>query len=236
MDLALTEPRQISILADPGIRIVAIRMRGAGDVPLLGGLEGKKSVKHLRMSLWISPVFRDLGPFGSKARFVDVAVLNDQRMQLIGVRQNDAEADRCAVIVKVHGIMRDLQLLQKITHRLGKMIERVSVGGRRRRVAQTESGIIRGDQMIFCRKQGNECVKLTRRRREAMQEQNSWGVFRAGFPVENPDSVDLHAMIGRRSVGRREWCGLCCACKKACGKNVMCYAVHYDVPSANNPA
>ena len=176
-------------------------MGRAGDVPLLGGLERKKSVEHLRMSVRIRPVFRDLGPFGSKARFVDVAVLNDERMQLIGVRQNDTEADRRAVVVKVHGVMRDLQLLQKITHRLGKMIERVSVGGRRGRVAQTEPGIIRSDQMIFCREQGNERVKLTRRRREAMQEHDGWGVLRAGFPVENPDAVDLHAMIGRR----RRW-------------------------------
>ena len=87
------------------------------------------------MSLWIRPVFCDLGPFGSKARLVDVAVLNDQRMQLIGVREYDTEADRRAVVVKVQGIVRDLQLLQKITHRLGKMIERVSVVGRGRRVA-----------------------------------------------------------------------------------------------------
>ena len=84
-------------------------------------------------------------------------------MQLIRVRQNDAKADRSAVIVKVHGVMRDLQLLKKITHRLGKMIERVSVGGRRWRVAQTESGIIRSDEMILCREQGNEGVELARR-------------------------------------------------------------------------
>src|SRR5579862_1306183 len=121
------------------------------------------------------------------------------------MRQNDAKADWCAVIVKVHGVLRDLELLQKITHRLGKMIERVSVGGRRGRVAQTEPGIIRSDQMIFCREQGNERVKLTRRRREAMKEHDGWGALRAGFSVENPDAVDKHAMIGRRSVGRREW-------------------------------
>ena len=112
-------------------------MGRAGDVPLLGSLERKKSVKHLRMSLWIRPVFRDLGPFGTKARFVDVPVLNDERMQLIGVRENDTEADRRAVVVKIHGVLFDLQLLQKITHRLGKMIERVSVVGRGGRVAQT---------------------------------------------------------------------------------------------------
>src|SRR5277367_6854668 len=123
--------------------------------------------------------------------------------------------------------MRDLQLLQNITHRLGKMIERVSVCGRRGRIAQTESGIIWSDQMIFCREQGNERVKFTRRRREAMQEYNSWGVLRAGLSVENPDPVDQHAMIRRRSATRREWRGLCRACKKGGGKNVICYAVHY---------
>ena len=79
-------------------------MGRAGDVPLLGCLEGKKSVKHLRMVFRIRPVFRDLGPFGSKARFVDVAVLNDERMQLIGVRENDTEADRRAVVVKIQGV------------------------------------------------------------------------------------------------------------------------------------
>ena len=40
-----------------------------------------------------------------------------------------------------------------------------------------------------------------------MQEHDGWGVLRACFPVENPDAVDLHAMIGRRSVGRRQCSG-----------------------------
>ena len=73
--------------------------------------------------------------------------------------------------------------------------------------------------MIFCRQQGDERVKLTRRRREAMQEHDGWGVHRAGFSVENPDAVDLHAVIGRRSVGRRELRSLCRTCKKGGGKN-----------------
>ena len=51
--------------------------------------------------------------------------------------------------------------------------------------------------MIFCREQGNECVKLTRRRREAMQQHDGWGFLRTGFPVEDSYTVDLHAMIGR---------------------------------------
>src|SRR5579872_6358085 len=108
----------------------------------------------------------------------------------------------------------------------------VQCGGRRGRVAQTESGIIWSDQMIFCREQGNEHVKLTRRRREAMKEHDGWGALRAGFSVENPDAVDKHAMIGRRSVGRWKWLGLYGACEKGCGKNVVCYPVHYDVPFA----
>ena len=74
---------------------------------------------------------------------------------------------------------------------------------------------------------------LKPRRREAMQEHNGWGVLRTGFAVENIDAVDQHAMIGRRSGSRREWRGLCRACNKGGGKNVICYAVHYDVPSAN---
>ena len=81
------------------------------------------------MRFRIRPELRDLRPLGTKACFVDVGVLNDEGMQSIRVRQNHTEADRRAVVVKVQGVVRDLQLLQKITHRLGKMIERVGVGG-----------------------------------------------------------------------------------------------------------
>jgi len=119
------------------------------------------------MGLRVCPVFRDLPPIGAKARFVDVAILNDERTQSIGVRQNDAESDRRAVVVKVQRIVRDLQLLEKVIDRLGKMIERIGIFRRQRRVAQTEVGIVRSDQMLFCREQGNERVKLARRRRES---------------------------------------------------------------------
>jgi hypothetical protein len=160
LGLALTRPRQSSILANSGIRIVAIWLRCAREVPLFGSFERKKSVQHLGMSFWIFPIFRDLGLLGTKARFVDVAVLDDERVQSIWVRQNDTEPDRRAVIVEVHGVMCELQLLQEIIYRLGKMIERVSVVGRGGCVAQTESWIIWSDQMILCCEQGNERVKL----------------------------------------------------------------------------
>ena len=113
LNLSLTGPRQTGILVDPAIRIVAVRMGCACDVALLGGFKRKKSVEYLRMSFRISPEFCDLRPFGSETCFIDIAVLNDQRMQLIGVCQNDAEADRRSVVVKVQGVTRDLQLLQK---------------------------------------------------------------------------------------------------------------------------
>ena len=73
----------------------------AGEVALLGCLERKKSVEHFRVSFRIGPVFRDLSPFGSEACLIDIAVLNDERMKLIGMRQNDAEADWRAVVVKI---------------------------------------------------------------------------------------------------------------------------------------
>src|SRR5271156_1815720 len=62
LDFALTGPRQISRLPDPGSRIVAIWMGRSSDVPLFGGLERKKSVEHFRMNVRIRPVFRDFGP------------------------------------------------------------------------------------------------------------------------------------------------------------------------------
>ena len=75
--------------------------------------------------------------------------------------------------------------------------------------------------MIFCRKQGYECVKFTRRRREAMQEHNGRGVLRASLPVENPDTVYLQAVICRRGIGRSQRRSLCHACKKGRGKSAF---------------
>ena len=73
-----------------------------------------------------------------------------------------------------------------------------------------------------------------------MQEDDSWSVLRAGFPIENPDTVDLHAMIGRRSVGRRQRRSLCRARIKGRGENVIllsgslrCSFFEHSLPEAS---
>jgi hypothetical protein len=70
---------------------------------LFGRLEGHEGIDDLRMRFWISPVFGNPGPFRAEASLVDVAVLDDQGVKPLRMRQNDAEPYRRTVIMEIEG-------------------------------------------------------------------------------------------------------------------------------------
>ena len=197
LDLALAGFRQVGIFVGPGVRIITFGMRGAERMTLFGRGERYEPIEHLRMRFGIGPILRNAGPLGAKAFLIDVGILDDKRLQPLPMRRHDAKADRAAIVMKEERVGVDLELLEESADRLGKIVEGVHVGRRRRSVAPTESRKIGRYQMIACREQGDECIELTRRRREAVQQHDRRRVLRTRFAIENSDTIDRHAAIGR---------------------------------------
>src|SRR3984885_12602264 len=185
------------VLVSPGTRIITFGMRSAECVTLFGRRERHERVEHLRVSFRIGPMLRDAGPLGAQAFLIPFGVWDDKRLQPFRMRRHDVKADRPAIVMKEKRVFADLELLEKFVARLRQIIEGVLIRRWWRGVTLTKSRKIRRYQMIACREQGDERVKLARRRREAVQQHDRRRVLRPGFAIENSDTIYRYAMIGR---------------------------------------
>jgi hypothetical protein len=113
------------------------------------------------------------------------------------MRRGDAKADRPAVVMKVEGVSVDLELLEKSVDRSGQIVKGVRIRRRWRGVTLTETWKIRRYQMIARGEQGDKRIELARGRGEAMQEHYRRRVLRTSLAIENSDTVNRNAMIGR---------------------------------------
>ena len=134
LDLALAGSQKVGVLVSPGVRIITFGMRGAERVTLLGRCERHERIEHLRMRFRIGPILRNAGPLGAQALLIRVGILDDERLQPFPMRRDDAKADRPAIIMKVEGVLVDLELLEKSVDRLGpscqKCMHTTTVAGR----------------------------------------------------------------------------------------------------------
>ena len=73
-------------------------------------------------------------------------VLNDERLDPLGMSQGHAKTNRAAVILHVKGIARESECFGKMIHDLGIVIERVGEFLRVRPVAMSEARIIWRDK------------------------------------------------------------------------------------------
>src|ERR1700689_2795863 len=171
-------------------------MRSAERVTLFGRCERHESIEHFRMSFRIIPILRNAGPLGTQAFLVGIGILDDKRLQPLGMLRHDAKADRSAIVMKEEGVCVDLELFEKSVDGLGQIIKGVHIRRRWRGVALTESRKIRRDHMIARSEQWNKRVKLTRRRREAVQKHDRRRVLRTSFAIKNSDTINPRAGIG----------------------------------------
>ena len=169
---------------------------------LFGRCERHERIEHFRMRFRIGPILRNGGPLGAQAFLIRIGILDDKRLQPLRMRRDDAKADRPAIVMKVEGVFVDLELLEKIVDRLGQIVEGVHIRRWWRGVTLTESRKIRRYQMIACCEQGDERIELARGRRETVQEHDRRRVLRTSFAIENSDTINRHAVIGR-CRGRR---------------------------------
>src|SRR5271156_4293855 len=125
-------------------------MRGAEGVTLFGRCERHERIEHFRMRFRIGPILCNAGPLGAQALLIRVGILDDKRLQPLRMRQDDAKADRPAIVMKVEGVFVDLELLEKAVDRPGQIVKGVRIRRRWRRGALTKSWKIRCYQMIAC--------------------------------------------------------------------------------------
>src|SRR5208282_3623192 len=104
----------------------------------------------LRMGFWVGPILRDAGPFGAQAFLIGIGILNDESLHPLRMRQDDAEADRPAVVMKIEDAFADLELLEKIADRFRQVIKGVCIRRGWWRVTLTEGWKVRCYQMIAC--------------------------------------------------------------------------------------
>ncbi len=124
------------------------------------------------------------------------------------MHQKDAQADRPAVIMKVEAVFVDFELLKEIVDRLRQVVKGVRIRRSWRGVTLTEAWEVRSYQMIVCREQRDDRIELARGRRKPVQQHQRWRVFWASFPIEDPDAINRHPVIGRCSRRRLQRSGL----------------------------
>src|SRR5882757_6037815 len=156
-------------LVSPCVRIVTVGMRGAERMTLFGRSPRHKRVEHLGMRLRIGPILRDAGPLRAQALLIGVGILDNESLHPIRMLQNHAQTDWPAVVMKEEDAFVDLELIEEIVGRLGKMVESIRIGRWQRGITLTEARKVRCDQMIAWCKQWDERIELARGGRKAMQ-------------------------------------------------------------------
>src|ERR1700733_306374 len=134
------------------------------------------------MCFWIGPILRDTCPLGAQALLIDIGILDDESLHPLRMRQNDAEADRPAVVMKVEGALGDLELLKEAVDRLGQVVKGVRIRRWRRGIALAETWEIWCHQMITRGEQGNERIELARGRGKPVQQHDRRRVLGTSLP------------------------------------------------------
>src|SRR5580658_5973575 len=114
------------------------------------------------MRFRIDPIMRNVDPLGAQAFLIRVGILDDKCLQPLRMRQDDAKADRSAIVMKEERVFVDLQLLKKTVDGLGQIVEGVRVRRGWRGVTLTEPWEVRRYQMIACGEQRDERIELAR--------------------------------------------------------------------------
>lgn len=97
--------------------------------------------------------------------------------------QGESEAGGSAVVEDVNGEARDRELIQELRDHCCEIVEGILEalwdGG------ESESGEVWGEHAVLLRQDGDEVTILVRGGREAVEEEDHWGGFRAGLSVED---------------------------------------------------
>ena len=126
------------------------------------------------------------------------SVLDDESLDSIRMGQGHAKTHGAAVILHVKRVAREPKSLGEVIHGFGDVIERVREFLRVRPVTVSEARIIGRDKVIVIGKLGEEGLEHPRGRRESVQQEKRWRVFRPGLSVKDGESIYLYRAIKSR--------------------------------------
>ena len=148
LDVGLARAVQERELVGPVIRVVILRRKARPDVAQ-AGRGGREEVLAQRRLMFgaVSPELAAGLPQRSQPVFVGDGVLHDERLDPVGVRQRQPEPDRPAVVLHEQHVAGETEPAGEAVDHLGEVVERVGEYGAVGRVAVTEPGVVRCDQV-----------------------------------------------------------------------------------------
>jgi hypothetical protein len=199
LDVGLARPAQKRELIRPEVWIVARDVRAGAHVPQSRRREGQEVLpqRHF-VKLPVGPEGAPRRPQRAQAILVGHGVLDDERVEPLGMRQHHAESDGPAVVLEVERVARQTQGLREAHHHLGDAIERVGEVLRVRRIAVAKAGVVRRDEVELPAESRQERLVHARRRREAVQEQERRRAGAPGLAIEDRQAIHGDAAVGDR--------------------------------------
>src|SRR5882762_892186 len=183
----------------PKIRVIALDVRVAPYVARPRGRERQEvCAKRTLVGGAIGPKGPACLPNRSETFLVRHSVLDNERLDSLRMNQDHAKTHGAAVILHVKRVAREPKSFREVIHDFGDVIERVRELFRVWPVAVSEAGIIRRDKVIAIGKLGEETLKHPRGRRESVQQEKRWRVFRTGLSVKDGESIYLYRAINSR--------------------------------------
>ena len=160
-----------------------------GVVARVAGLRGCKRQEICAQRAFVGSAIGPKGaprfPVLAETGVVCYRVLDDESFDSVRVSQDHAKADGTTVILHVEGEVGETERFGEVIHDLRNVIEGVREFFRVRPVAVTEARVIGSDKVIAIGKTGEKRLEHSRRRWQAVQQENRRGVFRTRLSVEN---------------------------------------------------
>ena len=203
LDVALSGPVEKIIFVGIEIWIVALDVGVVADVACSGGGQRQEIFSQRGFVRGaICPKGAARVPVCAEAGVVRDSVLNDQRLDALGMRQDHAKADRGAIVLHIQVVFREAHRFDEVIHDFGDAIERVGKFLRIGPIAVAEARIVGRNEMITVGQASEEWLEHTRRRRQSVQEENGGRVLWSGLAIKNREAVNLNRAIRRRMFHR----------------------------------
>src|SRR5579871_5277901 len=104
---------------------------------------------------WVGPVAAQVAPSVTQAFLVGVSILRDDGGYALGMRDSQTEADGCAVVEDVDGVLRQPERGYEGVDGFGHRVEGVDILSLVRNYGKAEAGEVRCDDSITLRQKGN---------------------------------------------------------------------------------
>ena len=118
-------------------------------------------------------------------------VLDDERLDALGMREDHAKTDGAAVVLHIQVVAGETEGFGEVIHDFGDVVERVGELFRVGPVAMAEAGVIGRDKAIAIGKSGEERLEHAGGRGKAVEEEKRRGIFRTGFSVKDREAIYL---------------------------------------------